>query len=277
MFPIPDFLSRLPLSKEQEVCSNRGIRLENRVRQTHNCMHVTLSQKLFADSLFYTVTNQRTIRQNNRSTTTITQIADHQKQKQISTVCSSECSRIISFNTIRNAGTKRWICKNNINSVFCPYACVLTVQAVAVYNIWNFNIMQNQVSNAKHKRKRLKLLTTNRVFKSLQIINRMYILRPDIFNRTRQKSTGTTSRIQHLFSKPRINNFGHYFCNSTWSVKLTVITRTLQITQKTFINIAEHMTVFAGIKINFIKLVHNLADYCSVFHIVVGTRKNITN
>lgn len=55
VFPVPDFFSRLALCKEQEICSNRSIRLENRVWLTHNSMNITLSQKLFADSLLYTV------------------------------------------------------------------------------------------------------------------------------------------------------------------------------------------------------------------------------
>ena len=47
--------------------------------------------------------------------------------------------------------------------------------------------------------------------------------------------------------------------------------------QKALVKIAKGMTVFTGIKINLIKLVYNLADNRTIFHIVVGTGKDITH
>jgi len=47
--------------------------------------------------------------------------------------------------------------------------------------------------------------------------------------------------------------------------------------QKALVNIAKGMTVFAGIKIDLIQLVHNLKDNRNIFHVVDRASKNVTH
>ena len=51
----------------------------------------------------------------------------------------------------------------------------------------------------------------------------------------------------------------------------------MQVTQKAFVNITKSMAVFAGIKVNLVQLVHNLTDNGAIFHVVVGTSKNVSD
>ena len=105
----------------------------------------------------------------------------------------------------------------------------------------------------------------------------MHILLANVFNSTSQEATRSTSRVKHLFAESRIHDFGHDFGDGSRSIKLTVVTSTLQITQQSFVDIAKQMTVFGYIEINFVQLVHYLTDDGSVFHVVVDTVENITN
>ena len=105
----------------------------------------------------------------------------------------------------------------------------------------------------------------------------MNILLADVFDSAGQKSACTASGVKHAFAKSRVHDFRHDFGDGSRGVEFTVVARTLQVSQQSFVNVAEQVAVFGYVEVDFIEFIHHLTDDGAVFHVVVDAVEDVAN
>lgn len=110
------------------------------------------------------------------------------------------------------------------------------------------------------------------------VLDRLFVGRglglfAQVLNRADQKSTRAAGRIEDRFAEARIDLFDDKLGDGAGRVKLAGVARGLQILEEFFVDIAEHVAIVAGVEVDAVDFVDDLAHQRAVFHVVVGILK----
>ena len=145
-----------------------------------------------------------------------------------------------------------------------------------MFNLRDFNIMQNQVGHGKQIRKRLFLPTVDRCLQSFKFFN--CFCAADMCNGTCKESAGAASRVKNNFTEFRINFFHNKVGYRAGCIEFSGTTCALQILEHAFVKLVKSMLLRCINKINFlIDTVNKLTEIDTGLHVVVDIIKHITN
>ena len=104
-------------------------------------------------------------------------------------------------------------------------------------------------------------------------VGRRLRLRAQVFDGTGQETAGAAGRVEDGLAQARVNLLDNKLGHGARCVKLAGVTGRLQVAQELFVDVAKEMAILAGVKVDPVDLVDDLAEERTVFHVVVGVGK----
>lgn len=90
-----------------------------------------------------------------------------------------------------------------------------------------------------------------------------------------EEAAGAAGWVHNRLAELRIDAIDHKAGDGARGIKLTGITRRLQIFEDLFVNIAEKVAFAGAGEVNFVELVDHLTQQGAVFHVVIGIAERL--
>ena len=265
------------LGEEEQVGANTGVGIEDAVGQADDGVQVALAEEGFLNTGLHAFAEEGAVGQHESSATAGLEDLHQEHEEEVGSLAGAELGGVVGLDAVLLHATEGWVGDDNVHALLRAPVAQRAGEGVVVADIGgDVDSVQEEIGHAQDVREVL-LLDAGEAVLDGALVGLGLGLLPQMLDGADEEAAGAAGGVEDGLAEAGIDLLNDELSDGARGVELAGVTRGLKVFEKLLVDVAEHVAIIGGVKVNAVDLVDDLAQQRAVLHVVVGAVKRRPN
>ncbi len=268
---IPDVCGGRALGEEEEIGADAGVGIEDTIGQADNGVKVAIGEEGFFDAGLDTFAEEGVVWQHQTGAATGLEDLHEENEEEVGGFAGAELGGVVGLNAVFLHAAEGWVGADYVHAFFRAPVAQGAGESVVVADVGrHINAVQEKIGEAENVREML-FLDAGEALLNGAFVGFGLGLLAEVSDEGRDEAARAGRGVEEAFAQARIQPIYDELGDGSRGVELTGVACGLKVFEELFVDVAEHVAIIGGVKVDAVDLVDDLAHQRAVFHVVVGT------